>query len=45
MKRVHINITMTDIDRSVGFCTTHYSEDSGPESGSAGKLTADERAA
>ena len=44
MKHVHINITVTDLDRSVGFCTTlfgtgptvlkqDYGEDLGPETG------------
>ena len=44
MKRVHINFTVTDLDRLVGFCTTlfgtgprvlkqDYGEDLGPETG------------
>ncbi len=44
MKRVHINITATDLDRSVGFYATlfgtgptvlkqDYGEDLGPETG------------
>ncbi len=44
MKRVHINLTVTELDRSVGFYTTlfgtgptvlkqDYGEDLGPETG------------